>query len=334
MVDVMELIPSRDMRSALHEIGREFSDMEKATIVANVGLSPRRRRELLQRLMDETDDEVLRGQLRYALRCEERLLAWFRDAADGCVYGVQVQDEDCPDDGSVDAYFSGFRAAYGFGRSADAAFRVRKWIVRDAAPRGEWWSHDGDCGSLSFDANGEMVQLLLWRDGDAADADEGQFAPDIVVGEGWPHYLYFEDRWLDLPNVYEQGDIVRVLGGKASYIDPAYDWAVVAADNAEWSAASERARRRLQGAEGGGCKPTGLVPDYSDMQVLVEFPCKDGTFAHDHINPMFLERAEDAADGIEGELREMATWAATGQCGLEHVSCVLKKHGLARMGTV
>lgn len=331
MIDIIEMIPSKDMRDVLREQGRVFTDMEKATIIHNLDLAPLRRRKLLEELLSEAEDVDLREQLQYSLADEEYLNARFREVAEGYVFGVNVRDEEVHDDGSVDAYFSNFLAAFGYGSASDCAFRIQKWQVHDVAPHGEWWKHDGDCGWMEFDKSGEMTESWLWHEDD--ETDKPQFAPNIIMGKRWPHCLYFEDRWVSLPNLYKLGDIVRVLGRTASYIDPAYDWAVVNVENNndEWAALDERATKELQAIEAGTLKPEGLVPDYSDVQLTVEFPCKDGTFIHDHINPLFLERVtEDAPKGsAEAKLREMATWAVRGECSLEYTSDVLKENILA-----
>ena len=209
MIDVIDLIPSKDLREALRESDRAFTDMEKATIIANLELTPSRTYGLLQQLRDETTDENLR----------------------------------------------------------------------------------------------EQIQA----------------------------YLYFEDRWIDLPNLYEQGDIVRVLGSVASYIDEAYDWAVVDADRPGWDERSARIRSWLRDVEAGAEEPKGGLGDCSDMQITLEFPCKDGTFEHDHINPMFIERWVGRAEGDEAELMQMAARAARGECSLWWTSRVLKKSILKGM---
>lgn len=69
---------------------------------------------------------------------------------------------------------------------------------------------------------------------DPAEDNGPQFFPHITCKGRWPHYRYFEDHWIDLPNLHEQGDIVRVLGRVAGCIDEAYDWAVVGADRPGW----------------------------------------------------------------------------------------------------
>lgn len=329
MIDVIELIPSKDMRQALRESGRQFTDMETATIIHNLGLPPFRRRELLQELLSETKDEALREQLQYGLENEEYLTAHFRDVSEGYVFGVCVPDDEIRHDTlSPDAYFSNYPAAWEYGTSSGCPFCVRKWRAYDIAPPGEWWEHDGECGWMEFDESGKLTDMMLWHEDD--EPEQPQLAPNIIREKRWPHYLYFEDRWVDLPNLYQIGDIVRVLDGKASCIVPAYDWAVVNVenDNGEWVAFNEKTAKRLQAIENGMYKPEGIVPDYSDVQLTVEFPCEDGTFTHDHINPIFLERvAEDAPEGSdEAKLREMAAWAVRGECSLEYISDVLREN--------
>ena len=41
----------------------------------------------------------------------------------------------------------------------------------------------------------------------------------------------------------------------------------------------------------------GLYVDYSDASLTVEFLCEDGSFSHDHLSPINLERVD--VDSIE-----------------------------------
>lgn len=322
MIDVIDMIPSKDMRKALRESGRQFTDMEKATIIANLELTPSRTRELLQQLLGETGDANLREQLQAYLDSEDRALSAFRDDADGCIYGVQLEDEEFPDDDSIAAHFATYQLAYDFGLAQKMPFWVRKSRVHGSIDPENPPENEGYYGFLKFDAEGELTLM------GAVDPEEYrgmQFFPNIILKGKWPHCLYFEDRWIELPNLYEQGDIVRVLGRVASYIDPAYDWAVVDVDRSGWEECSARVRSWLRDVEAGAEEPQGLPGDYSDMQITLEFPCRDGTFEHDHINPMFIERWEGEADGDEVELMQMATWDVRGECSLWWTSRVLKK---------
>lgn len=328
MIDVIELIPSKDMRNALRESGREFSDMEKAAIIANLALSPLQTRQLLQELVDQTTDDLVREQVQYSLDDEKRLMDQFCEMSEGCMFGVELYDEDYPDDASVDAYFATFSLAHQFGISQEMPFKVRKWLIQRDSPDEEGLLPGGDCGWLKYDAGGQLARTCLFH----LDDSEPQFFPNIMRGK-WKHYLYFEDRWVDLPNLYQQGDIVQVVGTDLpGYITRAYDWAVVGVRHDEWEEYRARVNRWLEAVEAGKeCVEDGRMGDYSDMQITLEFPCEDGTFVHDHINPMFIERVETEAVGDEAELRQMATWAARGECGLEWISKVLKKQIIAAL---
>lgn len=321
MIDLIDMIPSKDMRKALRESGRYFTDMERATIVANLGLLPKQTRGLLQQIKDETQDRELRKQLQAHLDSEDRAMESFKSDSVGNIYYVEVQDDDSEFDGEVEGYFSSYQIAYEFGLTKDAPFWVRKSKVYDAIDANDPPEAKGWYDFLKFDADGE---LLIMGAVDPAEYGGPQLLPNIIRKGHWPHYLYFEDRFISLPNLYEQGDIVRIVGKVASYIDAAYDWAVVDPDRTEWEKWRERVNAWLRDIESGTGAPDGCLGDFSDMQITVEIPCKDGTFTHDHINPMFLEKWDDDADGEEAALMRMASHAAKGECGLEWISHVLK----------
>lgn len=332
MIDIIEMIPSKDMREALRKQERRFTDMETATLVHNLGLPRERRRELLKQIEDETQDERLRAQIAFSLSDDQQKEEWFRTVTEGCAFGVREMDEEYPTE-AMDAFFSSFELAFTYGLAMGNPFEIHKWRVLQELPaKKTWWP--GDCGSMRFAANGTLKPSSLWAtdDGDPV-GDRLLFAPWPVgtEEENWPNYQFFEDRWVDLPNPYECGDLVRVLDGCPTYIDPAYEWAVVESDQERWQSFRERVNKWLAAVEAGCADPKGVMADFSDIQVTVELPCKDGTFAHDHINPMFLERViEDAPEASdEAKLREAAVWAARGECDLEYLSHVLKGRILA-----
>lgn len=330
VMDVIDLIPSNDMREALREDGRVFTDMEKATIIHNLRLGPERTRRLLEQLEAETDDDVLREQLRCILAEGDRLMRRFREDDEGYAYVVTLYDDESqPTDGLGSVYFDSFSLAYEFGRAQKVPFEVSKWHVYDRIPEGSVRECITDVGTLVFDETADLTDDDLWD----MDISEPQRASVMTSGEECPYYMHFWHRWLDLPNLYERGEIVRVLDKLPSYIHPAYDWAVVNVDPEGWEEHRQRVNDWLAEVEQDeGAAHDGLA-DYSDMQILVEFPCKDGTFMHAHINPMFLERDGREAAGDEAELRQMASWAAKGECGLDWISSVLKKRMLAELGT-
>lgn len=333
MIDVIDFIPSKDMREALRVEGRQFTDMEAATLVHNLGLPQERRRELLQQIADETQDERLRAQIAFGLANEQRKEEWFRTVAEGCVFGMRELDEEHPEDAGMDAYFATFDLAFEYGISKECPFEIRKWRVFDMDPD-EQSSYPGGCGSMRFTADGALESARLWVTGDDERIDDGFEMAPWPVGtkeENWLNYQFFEDRWVDLPNLYDTGDIVRVLGKRAAPVDAEYDWAVVDTSQEWWQPFRERVGKWLADAEAGRVDPKGVMADYSDVHVVVDVPCKDGTFAHAHVNPMFLERVtEEAPEGSdEAKLRETAQEAVRGEIDLGWLSSVLERRILA-----
>lgn len=317
IMDMTELIPSRDLREALCKRGRELTDKEMASIIFNRELSPERTRQLLEELASSTQDVDLREQIRFSLDASQQRWDRFCRTETGRIFGVDLIDEDHPE-GGIAACFSTFEAARAFGCLQNAPFWVRAFAVHDAVDPDDPPQDDDNWMGVRFSASGQVELVSLF---DSALEREQR--------ERWPYGTFFEDRWVDLPNPFERGDVVRVLCKPASYITPAYEWAVVSASPETWNAFSARVRSWLERVESGAEEPRGVMGDYSDVQVTVEFPCSDGTFMHDHINPLYLERAELEPQDDEKELLEMATWAAKHDCSLEWMTTILRKHEAA-----
>ncbi len=328
-MDIIELIPSRDLRQTLREEGRQFTDMETATIIHNLHLPLKQRRDLLEQLAAETADERLRAQIAYSLDKEQRERDWFREASEGYAFGVQVHDEAHQGDDSVDVFFAEYETAHEYGCAQGFPFKMSKWKLFQELPKKKYWGSESERGSMTFNAQGELESSWLWETGADESLKGGQFAPWPVgtEEESWPNFLFFEDRWVDLPNLYELGDLVRVVGGQAKYIQPAYDWAIVEADHEPWEQFRHRVNGWLAEVEAGRESADRVLADFTDMEVTVEFPCQDGTFTHHHISPLFLERVDsEAPEGsVEAKLQQMAQWMVRGECGIDWFSQALKR---------
>ncbi|MBD5083997.1 MAG: hypothetical protein HDT33_02745 [Clostridiales bacterium] len=84
--------------------------------------------------------------------------------------------------------------------------------------------------------------------------------------------LRFENQYLELPNPFRRGDIVRVAGCSRSGRR-----GIVETTQEEWAHFNQRVK-------------DGLYADYFDACVTVEFPTGQGGFSHQHISPLYLER--------------------------------------------
>ena len=88
----------------------------------------------------------------------------------------------------------------------------------------------------------------------------------------------FENQFIPWPNPFDTGDIVRAIGDDEETIG------IVNTGKDDYNELLERVRE-------------GLYVDYSDASLTVEFLCEDGSFSHDHLSPINLERVD--VDSIE-----------------------------------
>jgi len=96
---------------------------------------------------------------------------------------------------------------------------------------------------------------------------------------------YFTYIFYEVPNPFERGDIVRLVDTE--------EYGVVETSQRQW----QETLARYQSDE---WKPTGLGPDYSDVQIRVGILDNDGTFGHAHINPIDLERYQPKGGWTDG----------------------------------
>jgi len=72
-MDIMELIPSADVRAHIQETGHIFSDWDQASILFNLcGLTLAEKAVLLRKLESQTQDESLAVQIKERLEFEQK----------------------------------------------------------------------------------------------------------------------------------------------------------------------------------------------------------------------------------------------------------------------
>ena len=70
---MLDIILSKDIRNLLNEIGYEFSDFEKATLIYNrKDITKNQKLKALKELHDSTNDQLLKQQIQERLECEKR----------------------------------------------------------------------------------------------------------------------------------------------------------------------------------------------------------------------------------------------------------------------
>ena len=85
----MELIESNFTRMRYNELGIEFTDFNKATIIWNKGtLTHQEKLDELMKLHDSTADNKLKAQIAERVEWEKRMLETFTIGGDNAVYLV------------------------------------------------------------------------------------------------------------------------------------------------------------------------------------------------------------------------------------------------------
>lgn len=79
--------------------------------------------------------------------------------------------------------------------------------------------------------------------------------------------------FIEVPNPFEKGDIVRIVGTER--------YGIIATSPKWWKSDMFKNEDPYRKDWGWG---------FYDAQIRVEFLCEDGTFSHDHVTPLRLER--------------------------------------------
>ena len=95
--------------------------------------------------------------------------------------------------------------------------------------------------------------------------------------------IYEVGRYVSLPHPFRRGDIVAFGHNKDKWGE-SYDLGIMRSfdDDAAWTSWDKDVQKRLMD-----------ITDFSDVATTVEFLMEDGSFSHNHPNPMELEFAKD-----------------------------------------
>lgn len=121
--------------------------------------------------------------------------------------------------------------------------------------------------------------------GKTADEKLQKELKDCLSDDRTCHNEYLESAYIEVPNPFERGDMVRFIGTE--------DYGIVETSQKEWK--EDYARYHSD-----EWKQTGIDRDFSDVQIRVAFLGDDGTFGHSHVNPICLERYQPQEDWIDG----------------------------------
>lgn len=298
-----DFVPSRTVRDYAEKTGYHFSDPDIATILYHT-LPWGKCAPALWELAERTEDGVLREQIGERLAYEELLWQRFGSNDGSFFYAVAVGDK-------VDAvtvgHYAALDAALAAGRAGESPFQISKYQLADLRrelivpqarfnPRlrpGMQPQAEPYCGErvAEYDFDAQGVLESHW-------SEETSQAEEDRVDDWGAHR--FEERFLVLPNPFELGDIVCMT-------DYPERVGVVETSQENWKLFLEQIRAKSRGE------------DFHDASITVEFLTEDGEFYHNHIPPIFLERAELKESDPQRPLLEAASHLLRGAWALNEL---------------
>lgn len=256
------LIPSGYVRNYIKESGWAFTDREKASLLCHADIPWRERCQRMKDLQQRTHDGELKREISaYLDKAGMEYAAFKENGSRSHIYILKIREEGGSWDGEYLArgYFFDWKTAYGYGKKEDAPFEIEKHLAEGKKDLIE---------SEDMETCGYTVAYLYFNE----KGDEQYFGSlEMENDAGDDFYENFRTAFYKVPNPFERGDIVRRVQTE--------EYGIVEVSQKWWKEKmikfqSSEYRQRV---------------DYSDVQIRVAFLNKDGTFSHDHINPIDLE---------------------------------------------
>ncbi len=271
MLDIAELIPSKDVREYMEEKGRAFTDYEEATLIYNhSGMSFSEKAVHLKELMDITTNEYLKEEIQERLSYDERCLSRFYENNGTCIYELRVCDTEAKE-ACGQGYYASARIAVACGKKFRENFSVHK--VRPVTEEKEPEDCCSDCiATVCFDNQGQV---------------QGYYSLEVEWTAGKSEFdrERFENAYIEIPHPFHNGDFVRAKNN---------DWLADEVCIVECS---------NDKVDEGDTEQLYAYRDYGDDSLRVAYIYASARFGHEHVKIVDLEYATpDEADEKYGLL--------------------------------
>ena len=280
-MDIEELkamIPSETVRNYVLETGWTFTDKEKAALLYHNNRLLREQQSYLRDLGNKTTDEELKEQIISHLRWEEQALQAFKENKDRrCIYILKVREDGGYWDGEYlpCGYFFDWEAAFVFGSRGKSPFEIEKYLVDGVKEFDDGTCYHNSIAEARFNEDGEMICV------------SSNEIPDIEQDNH-----HFTEMYFEVPNPFEQGDIVKTRWGGYGIVETSQD---------EWK--KDTARRKERERQGDRAQ------DYSDVRIgIADIDEEYGTFNFGgDCTPLDLElyRPEEISEDDSGLLEKV-----------------------------
>lgn len=294
---MFELVPSEAMRAYFKEIGFEFTDSQKATLIYNA--PNRTKKEImaaLRELADTTSDEVTRKQIEERLTYEKKAYDTFIVNRNRRYVYVVIDEEDGTSCGFFASYERALVYALKYQKKWETKCSIEKQLIIQCEEDEtvlnpgklnpnlgfkdeEQVEYDGHAvAEVSFDERGEIT--ALWT--------KELLEEDKIVDEYKKER--FEHQFVKIPYDLQAGALVIDLEDG--------QYGVLSDGKKDWDEYMNRIEEK------------GWFVDFADVQVIMYRLTEDGYWSHEHVNPLYLDYALPAFNG-ENEEKDAAFLRAT-----------------------
>ena len=258
-ITLEELIPSKDVRASIEEMGRVLTDFEKATLIYNhSGMSFTEKVAHLKELMEQTGDSNLREEIQDRLSYDDLCISRFYDNDGGYIYELQVYDLE-ERKACERGYYTSGSVAVTWGKKFQKNFNVHK--VRLATEEKELENCCSDCiVTLGFDNQGQV---------------QGYYSSEVEWTAKKPELdrERFENAFIKIPHPFRKGDFVKAKNN---------DWledevCIVECSNDEIVETIK--------------EQSSANRDYSDASLRVAYIYASARFGHEYVKIVDLEYA-------------------------------------------
>lgn len=270
---MINLVPSKQVSEYLDQIGYEFTDSERATLIWNaVGCSRDEKLMALEDMSQNTEDSLLKQQIKERLRYELIMLADFKENTDGeFVYVVEDKD------GIQIGYFENASMAMRFAADRKENCSIRKYLmVKDnkLPPLSEY--KELYYKFINSDVEEQDVGEYLELSVAGVEIDEKGNVESLWCDNKMDYAIHelsterFENQFVNIPfpETFTRGIPVKLV--------TTGEYGIIAQGSEMWDEFMEKFG-------------DGKELDYIHMSLMVVFITEDGMWSHEHINPIYLE---------------------------------------------
>lgn len=254
---MFELVPSKYMREYFKKVGFGFSDFQKATLIWNAREKTWEEiLDALRELAETTEDTKTRKQVFERINYEENALDVLKRNPEGkYVFVVEDWEDKCSC-----GFFADYQLAEKYVRVYSKEYEHRCYIEKQQIIKTpeEYKGYEGrERGSVFFNKDGKIISV---------------WSLEVTEGKELVEDARFEDQFIKLPFPLETGSLVKdVVNGT---------YGVLSHGKKDWDTCFQELQQK------------GLQLDFSDVQAVRYELMEDGCWAHEHINPIYMEPVE------------------------------------------